>query len=130
MFDWLKNINKDYPEFWKRYLGKFDKKPERYVILRAHMSGNNPSKDVIYSIGAVSVIHDQIIVGDAFEVMIYLYKYLHDNGLPNDFIVESPLQKMHEPQAIEELVNFLENYIIFGNRIHHEVELINETLSK
>lgn len=130
MLDWLKHINKDYPEFWKRYLVKFEKKPERYVILRTHRSGPNPEKDVLFSLGAVSVINDQIVVGDSFEVMIYQYKYLHDNGLPNDFIIESTLPKKHEPQAIEDFISFLGNAILVGFQIHHDLDLINEALHK
>ena len=130
MLDWLKNINKDYPEFWKRYLAKFEKKPERFVVMRTHASGTNPDKDVIFSFGAVSVIHDQIVVGDSFEAMIYQYKYLHDNGLPNTFIVESALPKMQEPQAIEDFVSFIGNAILVGYHIRHDVDLINEALSR
>ena len=29
MIDWIKNINKDYPEFWKNYLTKFETRPNR-----------------------------------------------------------------------------------------------------
>jgi DNA primase large subunit len=31
MLDWIKNINKELPEFWKTYLSKFDK--NRIVML-------------------------------------------------------------------------------------------------
>ncbi len=130
MLDWLKNINKEYPEFWKRYLAKFEKKPERFVVLRTHFSGPNSMKDVIFSFGAISVIHDQIIIGDSFEVMLYQYKYLHDHGLSNAFIIDSPLPKMHEPQAVEELVAFIGNSVLVGHHIHLEVDLINEALDK
>jgi DNA polymerase-3 subunit epsilon len=33
MLDWLKNINKEHPEFWKNYVSKFDKKSTRFVVL-------------------------------------------------------------------------------------------------
>ena len=33
MLDWLKIIHKEYPEFWKLYLSKFEKKSNRYVVL-------------------------------------------------------------------------------------------------
>jgi hypothetical protein len=33
MLDWLKNINKEHPEFWKNYVSKFDKKTTRFVVL-------------------------------------------------------------------------------------------------
>ena len=42
MFDWIKNINKEYPEFWKEYLIKFKDKSERYVILNTETTGLNP----------------------------------------------------------------------------------------
>jgi DNA polymerase-3 subunit epsilon len=31
MLDWLKNINKEHPEFWKNYVSKFDKKSTRFT---------------------------------------------------------------------------------------------------
>jgi DNA polymerase-3 subunit epsilon len=34
MLDWLKQINKESPDFWKAYLAKFGKKSNRYVVLR------------------------------------------------------------------------------------------------
>ncbi|HEY0091879.1 MAG TPA: 3'-5' exonuclease [Flavobacterium sp.] len=130
MLDWLKNINKEYPDFWKTYLAKFEKKPARYVILSAHTSGNNPVKDVIYSFGAIAVVNNEVIIGDSFEVVLLQYKYLHDNGLPNTFLVESKLPKMPEPQAVEALVNYIGNAVLVGHRIHYDVELINEALEK
>ena len=107
MLSWLIHNNKDAPDFYKRYLAKFDKKPNRFVILRTNSSGKNPEKDVLFSIGAVSVVNDQIILADSFEIMIYQYKYLHDQGLSNDFIVASKLPKKHEPAALEDFINFI-----------------------
>ncbi|HEX9979136.1 MAG TPA: 3'-5' exonuclease [Flavobacterium sp.] len=130
MLDWLKNINREYPDFWKAYLSGFEKKPARHVVLSAHISGPNPSKDVIFSFGAIGIVNNEIIVGDAFDVTILQYKYLHDNGLPNTFIIESKMPKMAEPQAIEGLVGYLGNAVLVGYRIHHTVELINEALEK
>jgi DNA polymerase-3 subunit epsilon len=85
MFDWIKNINKEYPEFWKEYLSKFEKKSNRYVIFLLKTTGLNPKKDVILSFGAIAVIDDQIVVQDTFELVILQYKYLHDNGMTNEF---------------------------------------------
>lgn len=130
MLDWIKNINKEYPDFWKAYLAKFEKKPMRYVILSAETSGLNPHKDVIYSFAAISVVSDQILIGDTSEAVLLQYKFLHDHGLPNTFIIESTLPKMTEPQAIEALIEFVGNSILVGHRIHFDVELINEALEK
>ena len=130
MLDWLKNINKDYPEFWKSYLAKFEKKPSRYVVLCTQTSGHHPVKDVVFSFGGIGVIESQVIVGDHFEVMLLQYKYLHDNELSNEFLIESKLPKMPEPQAIEEFINYIGNAILVGYRIYYDVELINQALEK
>lgn len=130
MLDWLKHINKEYPQFWKDYQGKFDKKSNRFVVLSTETSGLNPKKDVIMSFGAIGIVNDNIIIADAFEVAIPQYKFLHDNGITNDFILESNLPKLVEAQAVEKLIDFIGNATLVGHRIHFDVEMINEALEK
>lgn len=130
MLDWLKNINKPYPEFYKNYLSKFEKKSNRFVSISIETTGLNTDKDVILSFGCVAVINDNIIVGDAFEIAIPQYKYLHDNGITNDFIIESSIPKLAEPAAIEQLLEYLGNATLIGHRIYFDIEMLNEALSK
>lgn len=129
MLEWLTGSNK-YPEFWKRYLAKFETKSNRYVILNTETTGLNPKKDVILSFGALGVVNDVIRIGDNFEVVILQYKYLHDNGLSNEFLIESKLSKLAEPQAIESLVDYIGNAVLVGHRIHFDIEMINDVLEK
>jgi DNA polymerase-3 subunit epsilon len=130
MLDWIKNINKEYPEFWKLYLAKFEAKSNRYVILNTETTGLNPKKDVILSFGALAVVNDVIKIGDNFEVVILQYKYLHDNGLSNEFLIESKLTKLAEPVAIQSLVEYIGNAVLVGHRIHFDIEMINDVLEK
>lgn len=130
MLDWIKNINKEYPDFWKTYLSKFETKTNRYVILNTETTGLNPKKDVILAFGAIAVVNDVIKIGDNFEVVILQYKYLHDNGLSNEFLIESKLPKLSEYNAIQALVEYIENAVLVGHRIHFDIELINEALEK
>ncbi len=130
MLEWLKNINREYPEFWKAYLGKFEKKPTRYVALHGEKSGTDPQKDVIYSFSAFSLVNGQLLVGDNFECVLLQYKFLHDNGFSNEFLVKSPMPKMTEQQAVEALIGFIGNSTLVGYRIHYLVEMINESLEK
>jgi DNA polymerase-3 subunit epsilon len=130
MIDWIKNINKEYPDFWKSYLAKFETKSNRYVVLSTETTGLNPKKDVILSFGAVAVVDDVIRIGDNFEVVILQYKYLHDNGLSNEFLIESKLAKLAEPQAIQALVDYIGNAVLVGHRIHFDIEMINDVLEK
>ena len=93
MFDWIKNITKESPEFWKTYLRSFEEKSTRYVVISSETTGLNPKKDVIVAIGAITVRNDAILIGDSFEVVIPQYQYLHDNGITNDFLIESSQKK-------------------------------------
>lgn len=130
MLDWLKNINKDYPEFWKDYLTKFETKPNKFVVLSTETSGLNPDKDVILSLGAFSVIDNSIVIKESFETVLLQYKYLQDNGLSNEFIIESKMMKMPEPDALEALVKFIGNSVLVGHHINFDVEMLNAALER
>ena len=130
MLDWLKNINKEYPDFWKDYLTKFETKPNRFVVLSTETSGLNPNKDVILSLGAFSVIDDGIVIKDNFESVLLQYKFLQDNGLSNEFIIESKMIKMPEPEALEAFINFLGNAILVGHHINFDIEMLNSALER
>jgi DNA polymerase-3 subunit epsilon len=130
MLEWIKNINKELPEFWKTYLSKFDKKSNRYVVISTETTGMNPHKDVILSIGAFAVVDDSIFIGDSFETMLLQYKYLHDNKLSNEFIIESKMNKLSETEAIKSLIEFIGNSILVGHHVDFDVEMINVALEK
>ncbi|MCM0667177.1 3'-5' exonuclease [Flavobacterium tyrosinilyticum] len=130
MLDWLKNINKDYPDFWKDYLTKFETKPNKFVVLSTETSGLNPDKDVVLSLGAFSVIDDSIVIKESFETVLLQYKYLQDNGLSNEFIIESKMMKMPEPDALEAFVKFIGNSILVGHHINFDIEMLNAALER
>lgn len=130
MIDWLKNINKEYPDFWKTYLSKFDKKSKRYVVLCTETTGLNPVKDVIISFGSFAVVDNNIIIGDSFETVIAQYKFFHDNGISNEFTVESKIKKLGEPEAIQSLIEFIGNSTLVGHHIDFDVEMINAALER
>ena len=130
MLDWLKNINKEYPEFWKNYISKFDEKSSRFVVLSTETSGLSPTKDVILSIGAFAVVNDSVLIGDSFETTLLQYKFFHDNGLLNEFMVESKMKKLPEPEAIESLIEFIGNSVIVGHHVDFDVEIINQALER
>lgn len=130
MLDWIKNINKEYPEFWKNYISKFEKKSQRYVALSVNTTGFSPEKDVILSFGAVAIEKDSIRIGDGFEVVLLQYIYLHDNGLSNEFIIESKQPKLGEREAIQAFIEYIGNAILVGYRINTAIDLINVALEK
>ena len=130
MLDWIKNINKEHPEFWKNYVSKFEKKSQRYVALSVNTTGLSPEKDVILSFGAVAIEKDSIRVGDSFEVVLLQYIYLHDNGLSNEFIIESKQPKLGEREGIQAFIEYIGNAVLVGHRIDTAIDLINVALEK
>ena len=130
MFDWIKNINKEYPEFWKNYISKFNKRSSRFIIISTETTGLNPNKDVILSIGAVAVENNSIVVSDCFEIVLLQYKYLHENGLSNEFIIESKQSKLGEREALEAFIEYIGNGILVGHRIDFDVAMLNEALER
>jgi DNA polymerase-3 subunit epsilon len=67
---------------------------------------------VILSIGAFAIIDDSIHIKDSFEVVLLQYKFLHDNHLSNEFIIESKLPKLGESEAIKAFIDYLGNAVI------------------
>lgn len=130
MLDWIKIANKNYPDFWKVYLSRIEQKPERAVALRLQTTGTDPHKDVILAISAVGMQQNHINAGDVFEVVLLQYVFNHDNGLSNEFIIESKVEKMLEPQGIEQFINYLGNSVIVGHQVNFDIEIINTVLEK
>ena len=130
MLDWIKNINKEYPEFWKIYLSKFEKKSNRFVVLSAETTGLSLEKDVILSFGSFSIINNSIIIGDSFETVVAQYKFFHENGISNEFTIETKMKKMGEIDAIQAFVEFIGNSVLVGHHIDFDVEMINVALEK
>jgi len=129
MLDWLK-INKDYPQFWKDYLGKFENKSRRFVAFSTETTGLDPEKDVLLSIGAVAVENNTIVVKDSFEALIFQEKFTPEVALKTGVLKGIPDEKHSESEAIEAFVTYLGNAILVGHRIHFDIALINSALER
>jgi DNA polymerase-3 subunit epsilon len=79
-------------------------------VISTETTGMNPEKDVILSINAF-MVNDSIFIGDSFEVILLQYKYLHDNRLSNEFIIESKMNKL-ETDAIKSLLNLSNSILV------------------
>ena len=124
MFDWIKNIGKEVPEFWKIYSAKFDTKSERFVIISCETSGLNAQKDTILAVAGIAVINNAIVINDSFEIKINYDTTVADQSVSSDRTELNPIL------ALQEVVNFIGNAKLIGFRINFETEIINEMLSK
>ncbi|MDI9309455.1 MAG: exonuclease domain-containing protein [Limnohabitans sp.] len=119
MLDWLKNLGKDYPDFWKNYLQEIEKPSSKKVVLQIETTGINPDKDKILSIGAITIENNQILIEKSIEIDLDKEKILSAKEMTYD-----------EIQAIESLIYFIGNATLVGHRIHYDIEILNEYLSK
>lgn len=124
-----KLFNKEYPEFWKKYTESFKNPATKYVVISMETSGLDTEKDVIMSIAATSVIQNRIILKDSFEIFIQHKKHT-EIDIDNEFISVSKVDKILENEAIETLLNYLNNSILIGHRIDFDIEMLNEALSR
>jgi len=129
MLDWLK-INKDYPEFWKEYLHKFEHKSKRFVVFSTETTGLDTQKDVILSIGAVGIEKDRIIVKDSFDITIVQDKFNPEVAIKNGILKDNNEDKVSQNEAITNFVNYLGNATLVGHRIHFDIAMLNEALEK
>ncbi len=136
MFFNLFNKNKptDYPEYWTKYIQGF-KNPQakdtllsavRFVVLDTETTGINPRKDKILSIGAVSILNNQISVENSFEYFIE-----NDNNNEASIHIHGILPKGKEKKISEEFAfeSFLEycgNDIIIGHHIGFDMAIMNQ----
>ncbi|WP_395074931.1 exonuclease domain-containing protein [Flavobacterium sp.] len=123
MIGWIKNINKKYPEFWKKYLSTFEEKSNRYVSISLGTTGLDSEKDSILSISAISIVNNTISIGNNFEINISQ----SDNSEQSSSILTA---KKEEIEALELFLNYIENAILIGHRIYFDVEIINNALDK
>lgn len=124
MFDWIKNIGKEVPQFWKSYLTKFDLKTSRYVVISCETSGSNPKKDVILSVAGIAVLGDAIELKDSFEIKINYETEI------TKVITDSDSKELNPFEALQAFIEFIGNARLIGHRINFEVEILNESLSK
>ena len=129
MLDWLK-LKRDYPDFWKIYLLKFETKSPRFVVLNIETSGHDMEKDVILSISTFAVVEGTILINDSFEAILLQYVYNHDNSISNAYIIESTKMKLTEQQAVQQLVENIQNAVIIGYDINFTLDMINMVLEK
>lgn len=132
VLDWL--TGKDIPQFWKQYLAHFDKEeqngPKRYVIFDTETTGLDWKDDVILSIGAISVINDEIKVGDFFEAFLKQDVFNPENAILTGILKEGKEEKIIEAEAIIRFLDFIKDATLVGHNINFDVEMINQALKR
>lgn len=135
VFDWFKKVSKDYPKFWENYLENFEQEPDelqpkRYVVFDCETTGLDHRKDVILSIGAVTVIDNAVIVNDSLELFIKQDLYKSETASIHGILKEGKEEKIVEAEAIIRFLEFIKNSTLVGHNVNFDIEMINQALKR
>ena len=86
--------------------------------------------DVILSIGAISVINDEIKVGDFFEAFLKQDVFNPENAILTGILKEGKEEKIIEAEAIIRFLDFIKDATLVGHNINFDVEMINQALKR
>ncbi len=127
---------KRHPEYWEVYLQHFEKKEKktldlsRFVALDTETTGFDFYIDRILSIGAVSIVKNEIAVAESLE--IYL-KQSHFN--PNSVHIHGILQhgmitKFSEEDAMKQFLNYIEDAVLIAHHASFDIKMINAAMHR
>ena len=96
----------------------------RFVVLDSETTGLNPRTDRLITIGAVAVVDGEIVLDDSFDALIQIARNTSAvtvHGITRDE-TESGID---EPEALQRFLDYLQDGVIVGHHIGHDVETLN-----
>ncbi|RXJ51415.1 3'-5' exonuclease [Gelidibacter gilvus] len=127
---------KVYPDYWEAYLHHFEKKEKktldtsRFVALDTETTGFDFHVDRMLSIGAVSIVRNEIAVADSFEIYLeqshFDPKTVHIHGI----LQYSKRKKSSEEDAIKKFLNYIEDSVLIAHHAVFDIKMINQSLNR
>lgn len=132
-WNWLKNIQKDNPQFWENYLASFsnsETNQNRYVVFDCETTGLDYKNDRILSIGAVAVIDNQIKVDDSFSMFLKQDVFKPETVPIHGILKEGQEEKYVEAEAVIRFLEYIQNSTLVGHYAGFDIEMINQALKR
>jgi DNA polymerase-3 subunit epsilon len=116
----------------ERYLASFentyaDDTPAaqvRFVVLDTETTGTNPQRDKIITIGALAVVDGEILLDDAFEVLLKI-AYNNSSVTVHGITRDEAAGGMREAEALALFLEYLRDGVIVGHHIGHDIQALN-----
>jgi DNA polymerase-3 subunit epsilon len=96
----------------------------RFVALDSETTGLNPQRDSLITVGAVAVIGGDILLQDAFEIMMPI-RYNNASVTVHGITVDEARGGVPEPEALEAFLDCLGDGVIVGHHILHDITALN-----
>lgn len=101
----------------------------RFVVLDTETTGFDPRRDKIITIGAVGVVDGEILLEDSFEVMLPI-AYNNSSVTVHGITRDEAMGGMEEPEALELFLDYLQDGVIVGHHIGHDIQALNFACGK
>jgi DNA polymerase-3 subunit epsilon len=116
----------------ERYLAAFENSWDenasaehvRFVVLDTETTGLDPRRDRVITIGAVAVHRGEILLDDAFEVLLKI-AYNNSSVTVHGITRDEAQDGMEEPEALALFLDYLLDGVIVGHHIGHDIEALN-----
>jgi len=96
----------------------------RFVALDSETTGLDPRRDRLITIGAVAVVGGDILLDDAFEIMMPV-RYNTSSVTVHGITRDEARDGLPEPEALEALLGYLGTGVIVGHHILHDITALN-----
>lgn len=101
----------------------------RFVALDTETTGLDPKRDSIITIGAVGVKGGQILLDDIYEVMLPI-AYNKSSVTVHGITRDEAAAGTEEPEALEEFLSYLQDGVIVGHHIGHDIQVVNHACQR
>lgn len=130
-FDLLK-LQKDYPEFWQKYLLNFKTdSAEHYVAFDCETTGLDPKKDKILSIGAVKFTKERVFIKENKEWFVNQTQTGNESVKIHGILPSTSSEVLlSEKQAITAFLNYIGNATLVGHHLNFDLMMVNMALSR
>lgn len=96
----------------------------RFVSLDTETTGLDPRRDKIITIGALSVIGNEILLEDSFEAMIQI-AYNNSSVTVHGITRDEASAGLEESEALNLFLRYLRDGVIVGHHIGHDIQALN-----
>jgi len=101
----------------------------RFVALDTETTGLDVRRDRLITIGAVAVRHGEILLDDAFEVMLKI-AYNNSSVTVHGITRDEARDGMDEAEALELFLDYLRDGVIVGHHIGHDIGTLNHACDR
>lgn len=127
---------KKHPEYWEAYLQHFEKKEKktlsssRFVALDTETTGFDFYIDRILSIGAVSIVGNEIAVAESLEIYLKQTHFDPDSVHIHGILQHGIIPKFTEEHALKQFLNYIEDAVLIAHHAGFDIKMINAALNR